>query len=559
MMTESYGTLQMPVAQPSLRQSPGRFAAAIRPVAWADAVARRFPIAGVLICIFFSNILGSVFNIGYNTELIVNRLMDPDQKWVFAKVAFPFYNLVVYPVGFSLTIWIIVPVARCRRSLRLGRATSQRMLEIARKRLVNLPFYQVCLNLLGWLPGAVVFPFLICSLGGNHEWQRIWGQFALSFVVSAFLTTAQTFFLLEWFLKRYYYDDFFRDSRPAATRGAIRLPFGFRLGLLWSALAFPLVALWLVVMNFNVGDFDDEPLEALATNVMVIGGLSGLFVFTLVGYDLWKWVTAHALVTEQVEMGNYDVHIDERRPDEWGQLTDRFNDMVSALGRAKQMRETFGQFISPALRDLVMQHYAGVEDGEIQEVTVMFVDIRGFTRRSQGDSPSGVVSLLNRFLTLGVNNVEEGRGGLVNKFLGDGFMALFGVLDERTDHADTAVAAAVELLRRLGDLNAKLAQEGQAPLEVGIGIHTGLALTGCIGATVTLPDGRESYRREFTAIGETVNLAQRLEQLTKTHGGPILISEQTRAKLTSNWRLHSHGEVAVPGYDGRLTVYQIKD
>ena len=138
-------------------------------------------------------------------------------------------------------------------------------------------------------------------------------------------------------------------------------------------------------------------------------------------------------------------------------------------------------------------------------------------------------------------------------------MALFGVLDQRADHADRAVAAAVELLRRLTDLNKKLAQEGQAPLDVGIGIHTGLALTGCIGATVKLPDGRESYRREFTAIGETVNLAQRVEQLTKSCGGPVLISEQTRLKLQSKWQLHNRGSVPVPGYDGSLVVYQVTE
>ena len=421
---------------------------------------------------------------------------------------------------------------------------------------MNLPFYQVCINFIGWLPGAVAFPLLVSSFGGHHEIEAIWLQFILSFIVSACLTTAQTFFLLEWFLIRYFYADFFQDARPAAVRGVIRIPLRVRLWLLWSLLAVPLLALWLVAWNFNDQRGDTASLKGLALLVTVIGLALGFFMFWLVGSDVTKWVAAHATATEQIELGNYHVYIQERRPDEWGQLTDRFNDMVAALGRARQMRETFGQFVSPEVRDEI-ENYPGL-GGELKEITVLFADIRGFTRRTTGEDPEKVVELLNRFLTLATTAIES-TGGVIDKFLGDGVMAHFGALRRQAKHADQAVAAARELLIQLQGLNAELKDQGQAPVQIGIGIHTGPALVGCIGSKEMLPDGRQRMRRSFTAIGETVNLAQRLEQLTKCCDGPILISEQTRLKLQSPLPLRSHGKVPVPGYDGCLVVYQVRE
>ena len=181
--------------------------------------------------------------------------------------------------------------------------------------------------------------------------------------------------------------------------------------------------------------------------------------------------------------------------------------MVFALGRARQMRETFGQFVDPEIRDDVMENYPGI-GGELKEMTVLFADIRGFTNRSAGEDPAKVVELLNRFLTLAEIAVKS-KGGVIDKFLGDGVMALFGALKRRqANHADQAVAAALELLGQLQLLNAELAGQGQQPLVIGVGIHTGVALVGCVGSKVTLPDGRQRMRRAFTAIGETVNLAQ---------------------------------------------------
>jgi adenylate cyclase len=188
---------------------------------------------------------------------------------------------------------------------------------------------------------------------------------------------------------------------------------------------------------------------------------------------------------------------------------------------------------------------------------VLFADIRGFTRRTASESPKRAVQLLNRFLTLAVSAIYA-QGGTAIKFLGDGVMAVFGPRRLRSNHAEQAVTAARDLLDQLAGLNAELALQAETPLCIGIGIHTGSAVVGCIGAKVMLPDGRTGLRKELTAIGETVNLAQRLEQLTKSCAGPILLSEQTRLKLGNDLHLINHGPMPIPGYDGELVVYQVQ-
>src|SRR5262249_45997645 len=141
---------------------------------------------------------------------------------------------------------------------------------------------------------------------------------------------------------------------------------------------------------------------------------SGLLTL-LVGRNLVSWVESHSAATEEIVLGNYDVRIGEKRPDEFGRLSDRFNDMALALARARVKQESYGQIL-PADLHYELERFPGL-GGESRDITVMFADIRGFTRRSAGQPPEKVVSLLNRFFTL-VYTAVEAQGGYMNKFLG---------------------------------------------------------------------------------------------------------------------------------------------
>lgn len=516
---------------------------------------QRWPFASVFLLSALCNLGGSAFSFAYNKLLIVDALSPAQQAAFWGWVA-PAYNLAAYPLGLGMMAVLIAPLSRCLRDLRAGRPVRPERLEQCRRRLVNLPVCQVCINFLGWAPGAVFFPLGVCLLAGWDGAAFLWWHFIVSFLVTALLTTVQTFFLLETFLLKVVYPEFFRDARPADVPGAWRLPLAGRLLLYWVATAVvPVVSLLAIALN-AVGErhANLDLLGRLALAVAVGGVLSSALIALLVGRGLLGWVDAHGRATTRVAQEDYDHRIAEKRPDELGRLTDRFNDMAEALGRARALRQTVGQLVRPDVLEEVVEHHPQL-GGEVREVTVLFADIRGFTLRSAGEAPDRVVGLLNRFFSLAVAAVEE-EGGLVNKFLGDGFMALFGVPRIDADHADRAVGAALRLLERLDRLNLDLAAAGDEPLAVGVGIHTGPALVGCIGASLPSKDGRPRLLKEYTAVGETVNLGQRVEQLTKKLGGPVLITERTRDRLKLPVPLSCLGLQKPAGSEG-IVVYRL--
>jgi adenylate cyclase len=235
-----------------------------------------------------------------------------------------------------------------------------------------------------------------------------------------------------------------------------------------------------------------------------------------------------------------------RRADEFGALIGEFNHMVAELREKERLRKTFGLHVGAKAAEQILARDPGL-NGREQVVTVMFVDIRSFTARAAESEASRVVALLNEFLGVMVRVVEEHHSGMVNKFLGDGFMALFGAGAGGEAHADEALHAAREMHLHLQMLNARLHERGEAPLAIGVGLHTGPAIIGSIGS----PE-----RLEFTAIGNTVNLASRIEGLTKTVGAKILLSDATRGALRRHAELRSFAPQTVKGLAVPIEVWE---
>ena len=186
--------------------------------------------------------------------------------------------------------------------------------------------------------------------------------------------------------------------------------------------------------------------------------------------------------------------------------------------------------------------------GVEQEITVMFVDIRSFTARSSHLEAKEAVAILNDFLEAMVEVVEGEHGGMINSFLGDGFMSLFGVGNATEHHADKAVATARSMLRRMERLNVEFEQHGRPPLAIGIGINTGPAIIGSIGS---------AERMEYTSIGTTVNVASRIEGLNKTLGTTVLLSKATRDALKRPHSLEALPPQPVKGVDEPVEVFTL--
>jgi adenylate cyclase len=225
------------------------------------------------------------------------------------------------------------------------------------------------------------------------------------------------------------------------------------------------------------------------------------------------------------------------------QLRRQFEASILAATARDRITNLFGQHVSPQVVERLIAEGANT-DSDIRHVAVMFVDFRSFTAGARTRSPQDVVNRLDGAFAVLVEILDR-HGGIVNKFLGDGFLALFGAPFEATDAAHRAVAAAREMLIAMDSVN----QANSWPLRIGIGIHFGEVVAGNIGSP---------RRKEYTVIGDTVNFAARLESLNKEFNSQLLISAVVRDALGRDASdAVSLGEVAIKGYDRPMPVWQL--
>lgn len=227
-----------------------------------------------------------------------------------------------------------------------------------------------------------------------------------------------------------------------------------------------------------------------------------------------QWLTAGA---RRISSGDYGARVDLAQRDEVGQLATAFNSMASGLAEKERVRELLGKVVSPAIANELLQRPPEL-GGEEREVTVLFTDVRGFTTLCEGREPQQVLALLNEYFSV-LTTVIEQHGGVVDKYIGDAVMALFGAPVLCEDAAGRAVQAALAMQAALADLNVRLAARGLLPLVTGIGINSDRVVVGNMGS---------QSRNNYTAIGDGVNLASRLEGLSKRYGAAVVVSDSTR-------------------------------
>jgi adenylate cyclase len=330
------------------------------------------------------------------------------------------------------------------------------------------------------------------------------------------------------------------SNYAAPGRGQI---FDFSVPLTFSQV--PLGALYL--------GFSDQAIAAslrharnqalVITVIMVLLGVAGAVgLATVLSRPIFRLVAG----TKSIAGGHFNVTLPVTSRDELGDLTSSFNEMARSLREKEMIKHAFTRYVAREVVDEILKNPEQLAlTGDRREVTVLFCDIRGFTPVAERLNPEEVVLLLNEFYNLMIETTFKNDGTL-DKFLGDGVMCIFGAPIARPDHAMQAVRTAMDMQAGIAALSERFVREGRAPIAVGIGVSAGEVVAGTVGS---------EDRMEYTAIGDSVNLAARLESIAKP--GQVLISQRTLDMIDDRIEVKAMGAIRVKGKEEEVEVYEV--
>ncbi|MCC8944428.1 HAMP domain-containing protein [Bradyrhizobium sp. Arg62] len=288
--------------------------------------------------------------------------------------------------------------------------------------------------------------------------------------------------------------------------------------------------------------------------VTAIAAILGFVFAMLVGSGITRPVMRLLESTREVEAGRLDGAITITTQDEIGQLSAAFNRMIETLRHNQRIRETFGRYINPRIAEgLLEQPAIAATEGQRRVMTVMFCDMKGFTSLSEGVTPSGLVKIMNLYLSTMSAPVHAHRG-IIDKYIGDAIMAYWGApFVEEAEQTHLAALAAIDMIGQVNQLRKDLPEllgvrAIPADCDIRIGIATGEALVGSIGS---------EFMMSYTVLGDTVNLASRLEGANKFYGSRSLISEATAAACAATIELREIDRLVVMGQTQPVAVFEI--
>ena len=279
----------------------------------------------------------------------------------------------------------------------------------------------------------------------------------------------------------------------------------------------------------------------------------GLLFAALVSSGMARPVRRLLEGAHAVEAGRLDETLTVTSQDEIGHLTVAFNRMVEQLRHKERMRETFGKYVDPRIVEGLIDRPMLAVDGQRRVMTVLFCDVKGFTGASEGMTPQGLVKVMNRYFSVMSAPIRD-HGGVIDKYIGDAIMAYWGPpFTENADQARLASLAALDMLERVASLRAEFPEllglrSLPISFDIRIGIATGEALVGSIGSELMM---------SYTVMGDTVNLASRLEGANKVYGGRVLVSAATVAGADEAIETREIDRVVLLGQTQQQAIFEI--
>ena len=470
-------------------------------------------------------LLGVHLLAGAMTQITINvmRSLSPFalESRTFEMSLLPYWRLAAYVVATVSVFTYLWPIiAHERRPVVPVPARVQR-------RVLSAPFLVAAMTFAPWCLSAAFFPAVTLWHFGRWE-PDLMSQQVLSPVVNGFLAATTSYLVLEWLFRSQIVPRVFPDGRIPELGRCLTAGVRTRLFLFLAAVAFiPLFTMLGVVRTAvvrvatHVQDADAVVAATahVSTMTFFLYVALGIALTLILARSLTRPLGEVAGALRRVQRGDLRVQLRVGSSDEVGVLEDGVNALVVALRDREHILQTFGHVVDPSVRDYLLA--GGVErGGELRPATVLFCDLRSFTTMAEQLAPEEVVRTLNEFFATMTTWVRQ-CGGFVDKFIGDAMLVVFGLFD--TGNAEWPAGGAAAALRcalgmqdRLTELNRVRATTGRPPLETSIAVHAGEVVAGAVGA----PD-----RHEFTVIGDTVNVAARLQGLCRDTGCSLLVSE----------------------------------
>lgn len=365
-------------------------------------------------------------------------------------------------------------------------------------------------------------------------------------------------------------DAYSAENTPVLLKGFLRPavedePYADEFGVTLSAYA-PLITEKGQSIGLVGVDVKSEQLEKMQSHVLMVSSLILLIAFAviatvslIVAGSIREPLRRLILATGAVAQGNLDVRLHLNRRDEFGLLGKHFDRMAEELKERQTIRDLFGRYMSEDVAKSLLARNANIElGGHEVVVTVLFCDLKNYTSISEQLSPLQMVAMINQYLGV-MNDIIDQQDGCVIEFLGDGILAVFGAPHTVPDHAEHAVRCAMKMRDALAELNQQWEEEGIAErwhdlgisqIECRIGLHTGPVVAGNLGSKT---------RMKYAVIGDTVNVAARLETLNKEFGTCILLSEEVKSRLPNDLRdiARKVGITVVKGRQQTLISYSL--
>ena len=458
-------------------------------------------------------------------------------------------------VGFCLQRWVLKPLHDLKKALSddSNETIPPEVLERALRRLLNLPLVCVFTNLILWivLAAALVLYFQVVQIYSLIDSLFVFSRFFMIGMVASGLS----FFLVESHVRKRWIPIFFPEGKLTRISGALSAPVTRRIRVLWATGTLNPMVILVITILFVVWEPESAPTSVRELSVEIFRFVLMLCcIFTAIALGL-NFLVAKSIrgpiyeilnVLRGARDGDFTQRITVLSNDELGILGDAANAMIRGLAERERIRETFGRYVTPEIRDRILSGRIPL-GGERRVATLLFADLRDFTPYVEETSPEEVIVSIKAYFTAMQRAIRQ-HGGLVLQYVGDEIEAVFGVPIPSDSHADDALRAALAMRNGLAELNRARSAEGKPPFRHGIGIHTGMVLAGNTGSEDQL---------SYALIGDTVNLASRIQDLTKSMKWDIVVGEETIRNLKGSFELRKEAPATVKGYSKPVVVYSL--